>query len=169
MNINPTIGMQHRDGRSCWSLYVTLRPGTDDTSYELQVRHYAPEDEFRFVVCDMGDEVELLTADGYRERRDAIVEHEGQGPCEIRGGCSNPDGAQYEVARLRVCRDHVVCAPDPDGTGATPLFHSDALNRADALLADKARVATTHELQVLAALRARWDAFALLFNPAVTL
>lgn len=37
-------------------------------------------------------------------------------------GCSRT--AQYEVARRKVCEDHVITSPDPDGCGAIPLRRS---------------------------------------------
>jgi hypothetical protein len=155
----------------CWTLSLNNLGPNGDSTYELQVRHSANDDSFRFVRWEMGDSIELVTKGEYGERRDAIVENEGHGPCSTQD-CNNPDGASVRYGYcLPVCD---VCAAKLDTSGfdlqeRKVLDESDARARADAWLSDKVVVATMQEQETLTLLRRTWDAFAVLFNPSVTL
>lgn len=176
----PTIALRKYDEtefvnvRTYWSLMHNANHDAP-LSYELRVRYNAVDNARTFVAWDMGDTIELVTKVEYMERRQAIVDHEGNGECMA---CRNPEGASYRVelsigdvannprigphTRVNLCDR---CRGNFPHREAEVLTSADSRNRADALLADKVRVMEGHEERILAHLTATWEAFALLFRP----
>jgi hypothetical protein len=172
-NQKPVITLRKEDEtafinvRTYWELTAHIGRGSDERCYELRIKHAYPEDEFTFVHVNRAehDDMELITEQAYAERRQSIVEHEGNGPCDA---CENPEGAQWRInTRYRFCDGCAKDFNDEPEVSMEKLNESDALNRADALLADKVRTMDKTEEKVLAELRRHWDAFVLLFNPAI--
>jgi hypothetical protein len=150
------------NARTYWSLALSR----GDATFELRVRHSGTGDSTRFYRLDADASKELVSAEEYRVRCLDIIEHEGHGPCE-REGCQNPEGAEYRLASgRRVC---LPCAQLHNMQDVTALTDDDAERRAHQLLADRVRLMDGHEAAVEAHLRRTWEAFALLFTPAITL
>jgi hypothetical protein len=170
-NQKPVITLRKEDEtafinvRTYWELTAHIGRGSDERCYDLRIKHAYPEDEFTFWFVNRAehDDLELITEQAYAERRQAIVEHEGQGTCDA---CEAE--ASWRINnRYRFCDTCAKDFNDEPEVSVDILNESDALNRADALLADKVRTMDKSEEKVLAELRRHWDAFVLLFNPAI--
>lgn len=126
----PTIALCKEDetefvnARTYWSLTLS----TPDRSIELQVKHAAPEDEFKVVEWDMGDQTRLVTQEEFDARVEAIVDNEHVSPVEAADQIADPDGRFLSIPW---------------------------------------RVITERDVDRIAHLRRTWDAFVLLFNPAI--
>lgn len=144
--------------RTYWCLSVS----TPERSYELRIKHHAPEDTFTFWDINRAerDDMELQSESDFDTRRTAIAENEPQ-LCQqhkdlfAAGRC----GDCGELLGDFGC---VTVGCEEDGCDECVAA---SLNYADAVLADRARAMEPSEQRIYDELRRHWDAFVLLFNP----
>jgi hypothetical protein len=167
-NQKPVIALRKEDEsafvnpRTYWALTAHIGPRPDDRCYELRVKHAYPEDEFIFVHIDMGDEMVLQTPDEFENRRETIAQNETV-TCD-RHLAMTEEETDAEIDRLASLR---ALPPNGEFAWLCDECRAASLNRADAFLADRARAMDKTEAKVLLELRRHWDAFLLLFNPAI--
>jgi hypothetical protein len=129
----PTIALRKENEtefvnvRTYWSLSLD----TPDRTIELQVKHAAPEDEFKVIEWTEGDQTRLVTQEEFDARVQAIVDNEHVDPTEAADWIES-------------------------GGNTAPFAQSMAW-----------RVITERDVDRIAHLRRTWDAFELLFNPAI--
>lgn len=170
-NQKPTIALRKEDEtafiniRTYWEVTAHIGRGSDERCYELRVKHAYPEDEFTFVHINRAehDDEELVTNEEFENRRNAIAENE---PLECdRHSEMTEDERDAEIDRLA---EKVALPPSGEFAWLCPECKAASLNKADAILSCKpVRAMNKTEEKVLAELRRHWDAFVLLFNPAI--
>jgi len=167
-NQKPVIALRKEDEsafvnpKTYWALTAHIGRGNDERCYELQIKHAYPEDTFTFVQFDMGDEMELVTEDALEDRRNAIAENETV-TCD-RHAAMSADETDAEIDRLASLR---ALPPNGEFAWLCDDCKADSMNRADAILAGRARAMDKTEERYRAELVRHWDAFLLLFNPAI--
>ena len=162
--LNPTIALCKEDesafinARTYWALSVAF----EDRTYELRIKHRAPEDEISFWLINRAEheDIQLTTAQDLDERRSIIAENEPQ-LCERHK-------ALHDAGRCGDCGefmgDHGCVTVGCEEEGCNEC-QAASLNYADAYLADVARAMEPVEKTIERELRRTWDAFTLLFNP----
>jgi hypothetical protein len=152
----PIVNRSQRNGKSVWEFAISS-PGR---TYALLIRTDAVETAFDFGVWDMGDWIQLMTQEAFDDRAETIAEHEPL-TCD---------------ACLSAIEDHeMLDTDDPMREGSDEGF---VCQECRALSIDAARtklehllvaVETADDAAIRVWLRRHWDAFELLFVPAVTL
>jgi len=157
----PVVNRSSRHGKSVWEFAISNNNA--ERTYALLVRTNAVETTFDFGFWDMGDWNQLMTQEAFDDRAETIAEHE---PLQC-DDCRDKEDDSDWVGSIH--------AVGPSGENDE---HGFSCKECRALSIDAARaklenllVSVEHEgdAGVRVWLRRHWDAFELLFVPAVTL